>query len=100
MNTTPARQPPGHGGAFHVAHTLTGSDAATLTLGVAEQQVMPAGRLLVVITAPLPGHNISRPGLGVDGDQRCDGRGAAQLVQAAGTVRPDAADRDAQPGAD
>ena len=43
---------------------------------------------------------ISRPGLGVDGDQRCDGWGAAQLVQAAAAARPDAADRDAQPGAD
>jgi hypothetical protein len=43
---------------------------------------------------------ISRPGLGVDGDQRRDGWRAAQLVQAAGTVRPDAAGRDAQPGAD
>ena len=38
---------------------------------------------------------ISRPGLGVDVDQRRDGRVAAQLVQAAGTVRPDAAGRDA-----
>ncbi len=34
MNTGPARQPPG--GAFHVAHTPTGDDAATLTVSVAE----------------------------------------------------------------
>jgi hypothetical protein len=35
MNTGPARHPPG--GAFHVAHTLTGNDATPLTLNVAEQ---------------------------------------------------------------
>jgi hypothetical protein len=37
---------------------------------------------------------------GVCVDQRCDGRVAAQLVQEAAAVRADAADRDAQPGAD
>ena len=39
MTTGPARQPPG--GAFHVAHTLTANDAATLTLSVAEQAIAP-----------------------------------------------------------
>ena len=34
MNTRPRPAPPG--GAFHVAHTLTGNDATTLTLNVAE----------------------------------------------------------------
>ena len=34
MNTRPRRQPPG--GALHVAHPLTGNDATTLTLNVAE----------------------------------------------------------------
>src|SRR2546429_4333948 len=43
---------------------------------------------------------IQRGGLGVGVDQRGEGRVAAQLVQAAAAARPDAAGRDAQPGAD
>jgi hypothetical protein len=38
--------------------------------------------------------------LGFGSDEYGDGRVLAQLVQAAAAGRPDAADRDAQPGAD
>src|SRR5256885_11793369 len=41
-------------------------------------------------------HALRRPAIGVD--QGGDRRIAAQLLQAAGTVRPDAPGRDAQPG--
>ena len=54
---------------------------------------------VILVRRCLPGLLTRRTsGFGVD--QRCNSGVAAQLVQASGAARPDAADRDAQTGAD